>query len=198
MHIAILTLDGFNPLDSLIAHSMLSRLDDASCHVSIASPDPVIASMTGLKLERQISLKELSTADAVLIGSGSKTRDHLVNKELIAQLRLDPSRQLIGAQCSGALILAQLGLLKDIPACTDLTTAPWLSELGVEVLDQAFSAKGNIATSGGCLGSLYLACWIAAKLKGIEEAKALLHYVAPVGEKEDYLAKMITNITPYL
>lgn len=198
MHIAILTLDGFNPLDSLIAHSMLSRLNDSSSCVSIASPEPVIRSMTGLKLERQIALNEIATADAVLIGSGSKTREHLLNPDLMSQLRLDPTQQLIGAQCSGALILAQLGLLEGIPTCTDLTTAPWLSESGIEILDQAFSANGNIATSGGCMSSFYLACWIAAKLKGIEAAKELLHYVAPVGEKEEYLTRMIANIGPYV
>ena len=97
-----------------------------------------------------------------------------------------------------ALILAQLGLLEGIPSCTDLTTAPWLSESGIEILDQAFSAHGNIATSGGCMSSFYLACWIAAKLKGIEAAKELLHYVAPVGEKEEYLTRMIANIGPYV
>ena len=39
-------------------------------------------------------------------------------------LVLDSSRQLSGAQCSGTLILAKLGLLDKIPACTDLTTKP--------------------------------------------------------------------------
>ena len=41
MHIAILTFDGFNELDSLIAYGMLSRislLGDPDWRVSIASP----------------------------------------------------------------------------------------------------------------------------------------------------------------
>ena len=41
MHIAILTFDGFNELDSLIAYGMLGRiamLGDAHWKVSIASP----------------------------------------------------------------------------------------------------------------------------------------------------------------
>ena len=33
-------------------------------------------------------------------------------------LQLDPLRQSIGAQCSGTLLLARLGLLADMPACT--------------------------------------------------------------------------------
>ncbi len=80
--------------------------------------------------------------------------------------RLDPSRQLIASQCSGALVLAKLGLLDDVPACTDLTTKPWVIAAGVEVLNQPFFAKDNVATAGGCLASHYLAAWIIARLDG--------------------------------
>ena len=53
MHIAILTFDGFNELDSLIAYGMLSRislLGDADWRVSIASPTDRVTSMNGLTL----------------------------------------------------------------------------------------------------------------------------------------------------
>ena len=39
------------------------------------------------------------------------------------------------------LILAKLGLLGRVPACTDLTTKPWVQEAGVEVLNQPFYAE---------------------------------------------------------
>jgi len=80
----------------------------------------------------------------------------------MAQLRIDPSRQLIGAPCSGTLLLARLGLLDSVPACTDLITKPWVQEAGVEVLDQPFFARGKHCTAGGCLASQYLAVWIVA------------------------------------
>ena len=116
----------------------------------------------------------------------------------MAQLRLDPSRQLIAAQCSGTLVLAKLGLLGRVPACTDLTTKPWVVEAGVRVLDQPFFAEGNVATAGGCLASPYLAAWIIARTEGQDAARSALHYVAPVGEKEDYVARAMANIAPYL
>ena len=40
MHIAILTFDGFNELDSLIALGILNRAGGAGWRVSIASPTP--------------------------------------------------------------------------------------------------------------------------------------------------------------
>lgn len=41
--------------------------------------------------------------------------------------------------------------------CTDLTTKRWVQEAGVDVLNQPIFARGNVATAGGCLASLYLA-----------------------------------------
>lgn len=111
---------------------------------------------------------------------------------------LDPSRQLIAAQCSGALILAKLGLLDGVPACTDLTTKPWVQEAGVEVLNQPFFAHGNVATAGGCLASPYLAAWIIARTEGVEAARSALHYVAPVGEREAYVENAFKHLSPYL
>lgn len=116
----------------------------------------------------------------------------------MGSLKLDPSRQLIGAQCSGTLILAKLGLLDGVPACTDLITKPWVEEAGVSVLNQPFVAKDNVATAGGCLASQYLSAWLIARLVGTEAAKSALHYVAPVGEKEEYISRAMRNISPFL
>jgi transcriptional regulator GlxA family with amidase domain len=96
------------------------------------------------------------------------------------------------------LVLAKLGLLVGVPACTDLTTKPWVQDAGVDVLNQPFFAKGNIATAGGCLASQYLAAWLIARLEGIDAAESALHYVAPVGEKDEYVERAMGNISPYL
>ena len=198
MHIAILTFDGYNELDSLIALGILNRIKKPGWRVSIASPTPQVESMNGVVIQRHIDLQQASEADVVLVGSGMKTRDVVADPTLMAQLKLDPERQLIGAQCSGALILAKLGLLSQVPACTDLTTKPWVQEAGVEVLDQAFFSRGNIATAGGCLASSYLAFWVIARLEGIEAAMEAIHYVAPVGEKEEAVTRTLSNVRPYL
>lgn len=198
MHISILTFDGFNELDSLIALGILNRVKKPDWRVSIASPTTRVQSMNGLMLERQISLDEACDADAVIIGSGMKTREVVEDAAIMAQLQLDPSRQLLGAQCSGTLVLAKLGLLNGVSACTDLTTKPWVQAAGVEVLNQAFFAHGNVASAGGCLASKYLAAWMIARLEGIDAAQNAIHYVAPVGEKEEYVAQAMKNIAPFL
>lgn len=198
MHIAILTFDGFNELDSLIALGILNRVKLPGWQVSIASPTTRVRSMNGVTMEAQCSLADASRADAVIVGSGALTREVVADAGLMTQLQLDPSRQLLGSQCSGTLVLAKLGLLEGVSACTDLTTKPWVQAAGVDVLNQPFFARGNVATAGGCLASQYLAAWVIARLVSPEEAAAAIHYVAPVGEKEDYVARAMGNITPYL
>ncbi|MGW5650513.1 DJ-1/PfpI family protein [Streptomyces humi] len=199
MHIAILTFEGYNELDSLIALGVLNRVKADDWRVTLATPSPKVTSMNGVVLERMSTLEEACAADAVIVGSGIATREVVEDQAIMNLLRgLDPSRQLIAAQCSGALVLAKLGLLDDIPACTDLTTKPWVVAAGVEVLNQPFYAKDNLATAGGCLASHYLAAWIIARLKGNDAAESALRYVAPVGEKEQYIERAWRNITPYL
>lgn len=198
MHIAILTFEGFNELDSLVAFGILNRVKQPGWRVSIACPTPRVRSMNGVFIDAQVSLRDANAADAVIVGSGLLTRDIVRDQSLMADIQLDPARQLLGAQCSGTLVLAKLGLLEGVSACTDLTTKPWVEEAGVTVLNQPFFAKGNIATAGGCLASQYLAAWVIARLAGIEAAQSAIHYVAPVGEKDEYVSRATRNIAPYL
>ena len=198
MNVAILTFQGFNELDSLVALAILSRVDKTKWRVALASPDATITSMNGVVMQAQASLADARAADVVIVGSGVRTREVVADDALMEQLRLDPQRQLIAAQCSGALVLAGLGLLRGMPACTDLTTRPWVQDAGVEVLDQPFHAQGNVATAGGCLASQYLCAWIIARTEGEAAARSALHYVAPVGEKDEYVERAMRNVAPYL
>jgi transcriptional regulator GlxA family with amidase domain len=197
MHIAILTFDGFNELDSLIAFGLLSRirlLGDTHWQVSIASPTPRVTSMNGLTLDAHIGLPEACAADAVVIGSGMKTREVAQNPQIMSQLQLNPQRQLIAAQCSGTFLLAKLGLTGQLSACTDNTSKPWVQAAGVQVVNQPFVAHGNIATAGGCLSAQYLSAWLITRLKGEAEAREVLHYFAPVGEKESYVTRAMAHV----
>ena len=201
MHIAILTFDGFNELDSLIAYGMLGRialLGDTQWQVSIASPTAQVTSMNGLTIASHINLTDASQADAVLIGSGMKTREVAHDAALMAQLQLNPAKQLIAAQCSGTYLLAKLGLTGQVPACTDLTSKPWVVASGVEVVNQPFVAQGNVATAGGCMAAPYLVTWLIARLTGIDAAREVMYYFAPVGEKATYVERALAHVTPTL
>lgn len=197
MHIAILSFDGFNELDSFIALGLLNRLRPQGFSAELCGPGSYVTSMNGVTVQLQRPLEWANEADVVLFGSGLYTRAIAENSALLDRLQLDPVRQLIGAQCSGTLLMARLGLLGDCPACTDLTTKPWVVEAGAVVLDEPFHARGPIATAGGCLASQYLATWVMLKKAGEAAAREALHYVAPVGEKQAYVERLLAVVKPF-
>ena len=198
MRVAVLTFDGFNELDSFIVLGLLNRLGAEGWKAEITSPTSHITSMNGVTVQAQQPLEFANEADAVIFGSGIYTRAIAQDRRILDRLQLDPIRQLIGAQCSGALLLARLGLLADMPACTDLTTRPWLVEAGVRVEEAPFHARGPVATAGGCLASQYLAAWMMVRGAGFEAATRALHYAAPVGEKDAYVARLLDVIRPFV
>ena len=198
MRIAILTFDGFNELDSFIALGLLNRLGAQGWKAEIASPTSHVTSMNGVTVQAQRPLEFANQADAVIFGSGIYTRAIAENSKLLDRLQLDPLRQLIGGQCSGVLLMARLGLIADVPACTDLTTKPWVLEAGVRVVDAPFHARGPVATAGGCLASQYLAAWMMASRAGFDAAAQALHYAAPVGEKDAYVERLLQVVRPFV
>lgn len=194
MQVAVVTFDGFNELDSFIASALINRCRADDLEAFITTPTPVVTSMNGVEVTGQRPMEFVTDADVVLIGSGVRTRDVVADDRLVSRLVLDPARQLIGAQCSGALVLARLGLLDGMPACTDLTSRPFVEARGVTVLDAPFHAEGNIATAGGCMASQYLATWVITRMLGEDAARGVVDYVAPVGEKQQTVDRALRAV----
>ena len=198
MKIAIATFDGFNEIDSLVASNILNRAPVTGWKAEITAPTPSVTSMNGVVISAQRPLEFLADADAVIFGSGRKTRQVIEDRSLMARIKIAPDRQLVASQCSGALVLARLGLLRDMPACTDVRTRPELEAAGVEVIEAPFYARGNIASAGGCLSAQYLATWIIWRLIGKEAAIDALSYVAPVGQKEEYISRAVAAVSEFI
>ncbi|MFE3263869.1 DJ-1/PfpI family protein [Streptomyces sp. NPDC059215] len=194
MQVAVVTFDGFNELDSFIASALINRCRGEGLEAFVTTPTPVVTSMNGVRVTGQRPMEFVTEADVVLIGSGVRTRDVVADDRLVSTLGLDPSRQLIGAQCSGALVLARLGLLGDMPVCTDRKSRPFVEACGVTVLDVPFHAEGDIATAGGCLASQYLATWVITRTLGEDAARGVLDYVAPVGENRETVERALRAV----
>ncbi|TYB40279.1 AraC family transcriptional regulator [Micromonospora sp. AP08] len=194
MQVAVITFDGFNELDSFIAAALINRCRKDGLAAFITTPTPVVTSMNGVEVTGQRPMEFVTEADIVLIGSGVRAREVVADDQMLSRLPLDPTRQLIGAQCSGALVLARLGLLDSMPACTDMKSRPFVEACGVTVLDAPFHAEGNIATAGGCLASQYLATWVITRTLGEGAARDVIGYVAPVGENQETVERALRAV----
>jgi len=198
MKIAILTFDGFNEIDSIVAAHILNRVQVPGWKAEITAPTQTVTSMNGVVIAAQKPLEFTGEANAIVIGSGRKTRQAIEDASIMSRIKISPATQLVASQCSGALILAHFGLLKDIPACTDVVTRPQLEAAGVSVIDAPFYARGNIASAGGCLSAQYLATWIIWRLVGKAAAVEALSYVVPVGQENEYITRAIGAVSNYV
>jgi transcriptional regulator GlxA family with amidase domain len=196
MNIAVVTFDGFNEIDSIVAAHILNRV--AGWRAEITGPSETLTSMNGVVVRAPQPLEIANAADAVIVGSGRRTREMVANDAMMARLQLDPRRQWIASQCSGALVLARLGLLTDAPVCTDRKTQPWLEAAGYRVLDTPFHASGRVATAGGCLSAHYLAAWLIWAAAGRDAAVDALSYVLPHGEEEEYTRRALAHVAPFV
>ena len=71
---------------------------------------------------------------------------------------------------------------------------PWVQAAGMNILNQPFFARGNPAITKDYLSAQYIAGWLIARLKSIEAATEVLHYFAPVGEKDVYASCALAHI----
>lgn len=198
MHIAILSFDGFNELDCFVPLSLLNRLKPMGWSAELCGPGSMVTSMNGVNVQLQRPLEWANEADAVWFGAGLYTRAIAENAALLDRLQLDPTRQRFAAHGAGALLPARLGLLGEVPACTDGSARPWLVEAGVRVLSEPFYARGPVATAGGGLASLYLSAWLIWEKAGEQAAREVLGHAAPVGQKTEYVDGLMAVVKPFM
>lgn len=192
MDVAIVTLDGFNEIDSFVAAHILNRQPDT--RALIVSPEEVVTSMNGVEVRRQRPMAFIGEADVVLFGSGRRTREPGFIDSVVEDCALGDNAQLIGSQCSGALILERLGFLQGRSASTDEVTGPFLAATCVSVVDGPFVASDNIGTAGGCLSAQYLAAWVLWRSFGRSEARRALSIVAPMGRADELTTSVLSTV----
>ncbi|MED7788053.1 DJ-1/PfpI family protein [Francisella sp. 19X1-34] len=186
MNISICTFDKFNEIDSLISFHILSRLKKyyPFVNVCIVSDSNNITSMNGLKITADRNISEIINDDVIIFGSSSNTNKLVENEQIISKLKKSISfnNQLICSQCSGALFLEKLGLLKDLAVSTDIKTAEKLRSKGYEVVNKPISINSNIVSCGGCLSAIYLSAYIIKKYFGTDALSKVLKEITSNGE----------------
>jgi transcriptional regulator GlxA family with amidase domain len=187
MKIAMVAFEGFTDVDLFLPWDLFYRVKDATYaafegewDVRICADAARVRSYSGLAIDRHEPLEWAKEADAVFIVSGPGSRIKIKDPAFLAALQLDPSRQLVAAIDSGALILAKLGLLDGLSATTYPSVFAELEAMGVRTERRPFVVHGNVATGGGCLATQDLAGWIVERLIGRDAAMAILDSVAKV------------------
>jgi transcriptional regulator GlxA family with amidase domain len=180
MKISIIAFDDFTDIDVFFLWDLFNRVK--TWEVQILGDQPHHTSTAKLTIPMHGDIALANESEAVLFASGLGTRKKIKDENFLRAFKLDPDKQLIGSMCSGALILAALGLLDGKQATTYPSTKKLLEGFGVEVVERPFVVQGNIATAAGCLAAQYLAGWVIEKFKGAKVKETVLKSIQPVGE----------------
>jgi len=182
MRISIVVFDEFTDLDLFLMWDLLNRVRLPEWDVRIVGEKPHHVSATGLLTATHGPLEEANQSEVVLFVSGPGTRTKMRDQQWLSRFNLNQESQMIASVCSGALLLAALGLLAGKTATTYPTTKQLLEGFGVTVEERPFIEHGNIATSGGCLAAQYVVSWVIEKKADKYWKELVLKSIQPVGE----------------
>lgn len=173
--IAFVAYPGFTALDMIGPYEVLRQLPDADVRFVWHEVGPVTADSGVLVLGATHSFAETPSPDVILVPGGPGTPVHARDEILLEWLRQAHQRaQWTASVCSGSVILAAAGLLRDKRATSHWIALPALKAFGVTpVSDQRIVHEGDIITSAGVSAGLDLALWLAAQLGGEGRAKAI-------------------------
>jgi len=181
----IVAFDRFTDVDVFLPWDLLNRVRfrDKDFSVRIVGPSTTHRSVCGLELPMHADIEECNIADLVYFSSGPGTREFIKNDDLLKRFRLDPNNQIICSMCSGALILAALGILEGISATTYPTAVEELRGFGIEVeTAKHLVTHGNIGTAAGCLAAVDLMGWAIEKMYDPKVRQDVIASVLPVGQ----------------
>lgn len=176
MKIVILLFDGVTALDPIGVYDSLSRLPERE--IVFASPTGA-AVWTGdgtLQLQPRSALADVDHADILLIpgGSAEGLRACIASEAIMFDIqRLDQQTTITASVCSGSLILAAAGLLRDRKAATHWRAKEYLAPYGAIYTGERITIEGKYWTSAGVTAGIDLGLRICEDIAGREIAAAI-------------------------
>ncbi|OBC11142.1 glutamine amidotransferase [Mycobacterium sp. 852013-50091_SCH5140682] len=176
MQIAIVLYPGFTALDFIGPYEILHYLPDAEVRFVWHEPGPITADSGVLVIGATHSFDETPSPDLILVPGGPTTIEHTRDEKLIAWLRrAHETASWTTSVCSGSVLLAAAGILRDRRATSHWMALPVLKTLGVTPVsdERIVNAGDQIVTAAGVSAGIDLAMWLAGQIAGEAKAKAI-------------------------
>ncbi|HET9288799.1 MAG TPA: DJ-1/PfpI family protein [Gaiella sp.] len=184
--VAVVLFDGAEELDyagpwEVLAAWATQWPDDGVEVFTVAdSPEPV-RSAKGLRVLADHTWASAPPIDVLVYPGGRGTRRELADDEVLGRLRsLREAGTLMTSVCTGALVFASAGLLRNRPATTWWGSLDVLAELDptIEVRpDDRFVDSGEIVTAAGVSAGIDMALHLVARLHSPERAREVRRYI---------------------
>jgi cyclohexyl-isocyanide hydratase len=170
LDIGLLVYPRHTPLDLIGPWEVLARIPDARTHLIWTRPGPVQAD-GGIEIGASVSFADAPPLDLLVVPGGPGQLSLMKHTLLMEFIRnCAQSSSWVCSVCTGALLLAQAGVLRGRRATTHWLARDTLRAFGVEVVDDRYVFDGNIATAAGVSAGIDLALELARRLSGDDVA----------------------------
>jgi len=180
LRVGFVVYPGFTGLDLVGPHEVLVRIEEAECLLAGSSLEPV-ASSGGLRFVPDHTFAGCPSLDVLVVPGGPGQGAAMDDRELISFLaeRAAQAAWTAGV-CTGALLLAQAGVLRGRRATTHHRAYELLRPYCREVVtDQRIVDEGRVVTAGGVSSSLDLGLYLVERHWGAparEQIAAQMEY----------------------
>lgn len=175
MKIVILLFDDYTALDVIGPYEVLSKLPTSQIYL-VGLEKREYKDSHGLKILADYSIHQITQADIVLIPGGFGVDKILKEKAIIEWIqKVDQTSKWTVSVCSGALLLAEAGLLAGKNCTTHWKRKAQLRNYNVAVVDnyERYIQDGKIITSAGVSAGIDMAFYLVSQLAGEQAAQLI-------------------------
>lgn len=167
-------LDWAGPWEVLAGWATQFPGDDVDVFTLGPIDGPVTAAK-GLRVIPDYSWETAPPINVLVYPGGEGSRAHLANPTVAEWLRgVAAEADIVTSVCTGALVLADVGLLDGRPATTHWQFLDTLQDLGDDIElrpNERFVDDGEIITAAGVSAGIDMALHLVARLHSVERAK---------------------------
>lgn len=174
MDIVIYIYNGLTALDAVGPYEVLSRLPNANVKFVGKEKGVIVTDTHFLKLVAEFDISEIDKADILVIpGSIVGFIREAKDKVLLSWInRINLTSTWTTSVCSGSIILAAAGLLKDKKATSHWGVIHLLKEYGAIPKRERYVQEEKIITAQGVSAGIDMSLYLVSQIIGTEKAKA--------------------------
>jgi putative intracellular protease/amidase len=175
MEIVIYIYNGLTALDAVGLYEILSRLPNANVKFVAKEKGVIVTDTHFLKLVAEYNISEINKADILVIpGSMISFIKESKDKALLSWIaKINLTSTWTTSVCSGSIILAATGLLKNKKATSHWGTIHLLKKYGAIPTSERYVQEDKIITAQGVSAGIDMSLYLASQIVGEEKAKAL-------------------------
>jgi transcriptional regulator GlxA family with amidase domain len=174
LEIVVYLYPGMTALDAVGTYEALRGLPNSN--ISFVAQEKGLVRMDSqtLNLNADYAIRDIKSADILVLPGGLTTPAQMQDKDLLAWVRqIHEKSKWTTSVCSGSLILAAAGLLKGLDATSHWAALDALKMFGARPVHQRVVRQGKIITAAGVSAGIDMALQLVALEAGEEAAKAI-------------------------